>query len=129
LDLLDKSLRAHHGSRVADGGLAALRRRVEVFGLHVAKLDVRVHASAVREPDERLRETLSTAARMQRRHGRQAVHRLIVSLTPSADDLAAADALARDAGYEAQVVPRFETIADLRNAPAVLGEHLERAPR
>jgi phosphoenolpyruvate carboxylase len=128
LDLLDESLRAHRGSRVAEGGLAALRRRVEVFGLHVAKLDVRVHASAVREPDERLRETLSTAARMQRRHGRQALDRLIVSMTRSADDLAAAEALANDAGYEAQAVPLFETIADLRNAPDVLGEHLDRSP-
>ena len=102
LDLLDESLRAHRGSRVADGGLAALRRRVEVFGLHVAKLDVRVHASAVREPDARLRETLATAARMQRRHGKQALDRLIVSMTRSADDLAAAEALAAEAGYEAR---------------------------
>jgi phosphoenolpyruvate carboxylase len=129
LDLLDESLRAHRGSRVADGGLAALRRRVELFGLHVAKLDVRVHASAVREPDERLRETLATAARMQRRHGKQALDRLIVSMTHSAGDLTAAEALAGEAGYEAQAVPLFETIADLRNAPAVLREHLDAAPR
>jgi phosphoenolpyruvate carboxylase len=129
LDLLDESLRAHRGSRVADGGLAALRRRVEVFGLHVAKLDVRVHASAVHAPDDRLRETLATAARMQRRHGKQAVDRLIVSMTHSADDLAAAEALAAELGFAAQPVPLFETIADLRNAPAILGEHLDRACR
>jgi phosphoenolpyruvate carboxylase len=129
LDLLDESLRAHRGSRVADGGLAALRRRVEVFGLHVAKLDVRVHASAVHAPDDRLRETLATAARMQRRHGKQAVDRLIVSMTHSADDLAAAEALAAELGFAAQPVPLFETIADLRNAPAILGEHLDRARR
>jgi phosphoenolpyruvate carboxylase len=129
LDLLDESLRAHRGSRVADGGLAALRRRVEVFGLHVAKLDVRVHASAVHAPDDRLRETLATAARLQRRHGKQALDRLIVSMTHSADDLAAAAALAAELGFAAQPVPLFETIADLRNAPAVLGEHLDRAGR
>jgi len=129
LDLLDASLRAHRGARVADGGLAALRRRVELFGLHVAKLDVRVHAAAVREPDERLRETLATAARMQRRHGKQALDRLIVSMTHSADDLSAAEALAREAGYDAQAVPLFETIADLRAAPSVLAEHLDAARR
>jgi phosphoenolpyruvate carboxylase len=129
LDLLDASLRAHRGSRVADGGLAALRRRVEVFGLHVAKLDVRVHASAVREPDDRLQETLATAARMQRRHGKQALDRLIVSMTCSANDLAAAGALAAEAGFDAQPVPLFETIADLRNAPAVLGAYLDAHPR
>jgi phosphoenolpyruvate carboxylase len=129
LDLVDESLRAHRGSRVADGGLAALRRRVELFGLHVAKLDVRVHASAVREPDARLRDTLATAARMQRRHGKQALDRLIVSMTHSAEDLAAADALAAEAGYEAQAVPLFETIADLRNAPDVLRAYLDDSPR
>jgi phosphoenolpyruvate carboxylase len=128
LDLLDSSLRAHRGSRVADGGLAALRRRVELFGLHVAKLDVRVHASAVREPDERLRETLETAARMQRRHGKQALDRLIVSMTCSAGDLVAAGALAAEAGFDAQPVPLFETIADLRNAPSVLGAYLDGHP-
>ena len=38
------SLRAHGGARIADGRLAALRRRVEIFGFHLAKLDVRLHA-------------------------------------------------------------------------------------
>ena len=49
LDLLDDSLRAHGGERVADGGLATLRRRVEIFGLHLAKLDLRTHARAVHD--------------------------------------------------------------------------------
>ncbi|HEY6053400.1 MAG TPA: phosphoenolpyruvate carboxylase, partial [Gaiellaceae bacterium] len=129
LDLLDASLRAHRGSRIADGGLAALRRRVEVFGLHLAKLDLRTHSRAVREREPRLLETLAAAARLQRRHGTEALDRLIVSMTSSADDLAAAEALARDAGLAAQAVPLFETIADLRNADAVVAEHLDRAPR
>ncbi|HEY6016913.1 MAG TPA: phosphoenolpyruvate carboxylase, partial [Gaiellaceae bacterium] len=129
LDLLDASLRAHRGSRIADGGLAALRRRVEVFGLHLAKLDLRTHSRAVREREPRLLETLAAAARLQRRHGAEALDRLIVSMTSSADDLAAAEALARDAGLTAQAVPLFETIADLRNADAVVAEHLDRAPR
>ncbi len=41
LDLVDASLRAHRGARIADGGLADLRRRVAIFGLHLAKLDAR----------------------------------------------------------------------------------------
>ncbi|HEX4930099.1 MAG TPA: phosphoenolpyruvate carboxylase, partial [Gaiellaceae bacterium] len=64
LDLIDRSLREHRGSRVADGGLADLRTRVELFGFHLAKLDLRVHASAIREPDERLLETLRAGARV-----------------------------------------------------------------
>ncbi len=36
--------------RIADGALAALERRVELFGFHLAKLDVRLHAREVRAP-------------------------------------------------------------------------------
>src|SRR5262249_3378416 len=41
LDLIDRSLRANRGRRLADGRLADLRARVELFGFHLAKLDVR----------------------------------------------------------------------------------------
>ncbi|HEY2936801.1 MAG TPA: phosphoenolpyruvate carboxylase [Gaiellaceae bacterium] len=129
LELVDASLRAHRGDRIAGGGLAALRRRVEIFGLHLAKLDLRIHASAVREPDARLRDTLAAAARLQARHGRRALDRLIVSMTRSDGDLAAAEALAEAVGLDAEVVPLFETIADLRAAPAIVSESLDRRPR
>ena len=65
LDALDALLRAHRGGRIADGRLADLRARARTFGLHLAKLDLRVHASAVRAPDERLRSTLAAGARVQ----------------------------------------------------------------
>ncbi|HET7568171.1 MAG TPA: phosphoenolpyruvate carboxylase, partial [Gaiellaceae bacterium] len=129
LELLERSLRAHRGARIADGGLAALRRRVELFGLRLAKLDLRTHARAVREREPRLLETLAAAARLQRRHGSEALDRLVVSMTASADDLAAAERLAREAGLDAAAVPLFETIADLRSADAVVAEHLDRGPR
>ena len=48
LDVLDRSLRANRGARIADGRLAGLRRQVEVFGFHLAKLDVRLHARRAR---------------------------------------------------------------------------------
>ena len=69
LDDLDTLLRAHRGERVADGRLADLRARARTFGLHLAKLDVRVHASAIHAPDDRLRATLAAASRAQVRHG------------------------------------------------------------
>ena len=50
LELMDASLRANRGARIADGALAELRRRVELFGFHIAKLDVRVHATSSRRP-------------------------------------------------------------------------------
>ncbi|NJN82254.1 MAG: phosphoenolpyruvate carboxylase [Caldilineaceae bacterium] len=44
LHLVDRSLRAHGGQRLADGQLADLIRCVNVFGFHLATLDVRQHA-------------------------------------------------------------------------------------
>ncbi len=129
LDLIDRSLREHDGMRIADGRLADLRARVELFGFHVAKLDLRVHSSAIREPDERLRETLRAGTRVQRRHGRVALDRLIVSMTGTAQDVLDAERLAADEGLDVLGVPLFETIADLRAARGVVEELAARRPR
>jgi phosphoenolpyruvate carboxylase len=129
LDELDATLREHRGERIADGGLADLRSRVRVFGLHLAKLDVRVHASVVRAPDDALRRTLDAAARAQRRHGVGALDRLIVSMTRTAADVLAAEALAAEAGLAVQGVPLLETIDDLRRAPTLVAELLDSSPR
>ena len=48
LEVLDRSLRQNRGERIADGGLARLRRRVEIFGFHLARLDIRLHARDLR---------------------------------------------------------------------------------
>ena len=129
LALLDRALRAGRAGRVADGGLAALRRRVETFGLHVWELELRLHARAVREPDERVRATFAAAARAQGRHGKRALHTLIVSMTSSAGDVQAAEELAREAGLEVTVVPLLETIDDLRSGPELVSELLDARPR
>jgi phosphoenolpyruvate carboxylase len=129
LDGLDVLLRAHRGERVADGRLADLRARARTFGLHLAKLDLRVHASAIRKPDDRLHATLAAAAGAQARHGAHAVDRLIVSMTRTADDVLMAEALARDAGAALEGVPLLETIADLRAAGPLVEEILDRSPR
>ena len=129
LDGLDALLRAHRGERVADGRLADLRARARTFGLHLAKLDLRVHASVVRAPDDRLHYTLAAAAAAQERHGARAVDRLIVSMTRTADDVLDAEALARHAGAALAGVPLLETIADLRAAGSLVEELLDRSPR
>ena len=98
LDLVDASLRHHLGARIADGRLAALRRRVAVFGLHVARLDVRVHADQVRAPDDRLRATFAAVREAQRVHGVEALDTLVLSGTESAQDVLAANDLAEQAG-------------------------------
>ena len=46
LDLLRRSLAAHHGDLLADGRLADLVRTTRAMGLHLATLDVREHAEA-----------------------------------------------------------------------------------
>ena len=44
LGVIRASLAANGGARVADGRVARLERMVELFGFHVASLDVRLHA-------------------------------------------------------------------------------------
>ncbi len=122
LEILDRSLRANRGARLADGRLAALRRRVELFGFHLAKLDVRLHASELARPTARTRRTFAAAARAQARHGEQALDTLVISGTSSSADVQAAIDLAAEAGAHLSPVPLFETIGDLRAAPRIVGE-------
>ena len=120
LDVLDRSLRAHAGARIADGRLASLRRRVELFGFHVAKLDVRFHAAELREATPRVREGLAAVAEGQERFGERAVDTVIVSGTETAADVLAVVDLAGESGARVSPVALFETIRDLREAPAVV---------
>jgi phosphoenolpyruvate carboxylase len=124
LDVLDRSLRANRGARLADGRLAALRRRVELFGFHLAKLDVRLHASELAGPTARTRRTFAAAGRVQVRHGEHALDTLVISGTRSAADVVGALDLADDAGVRLSPVPLFETIDDLRAAPRIVEELL-----
>ena len=119
LAVLDRSLRGNRGARIADGELAALRRRVELFGLHLAKLDLRIHAG---DPDERVRRLLDAGRRARVRHGTGALGTVVVSGTESAEDVRRVHDLA---GGELSVVPLFESLESLRAAPRILGELLD----
>ncbi len=121
LELLDRCLRAGRAARVADGRLAALRRRVELFGFHLAKLDVRVHARELREPSERIGKTFATVSRVRARHGPEALDTVIVSGTSSAADVIGVLDLTDE---PLSVVPLFETVDDLRDAPGIVEELL-----
>ena len=44
LHLLQRSLLAHRGERIAGGRLGTLVRQAEIFGFHLASLDIREHA-------------------------------------------------------------------------------------
>ena len=104
LDVLDRSLRANRAARVADGGLASLRRRVELFGFELAEVEVRVHARDAVEPDARIKELLVAAGRT-----------VIVSGTTTADDVERVRALTSSPN----VVPLFESVESLRAAPRI----------
>jgi phosphoenolpyruvate carboxylase len=120
LGVIDASLRAHRGARIAEGALATLRRRVEIFGFHLAKLDVRLHAREL--AGERVPETFAAVRRVRARHGPEALDTVIVSGTSSAADVLAA----LDASDEPlSIVPLFESIGDLRAAPRVVEELLD----
>jgi phosphoenolpyruvate carboxylase len=81
---------------------------------------------------ETARDTFATfqaMARLQRRFGPEACRRYVVSFTRSPADLVSVAALARlavpEAGLEVDVVPLFESRADLEAAPQVLDGLLE----
>lgn len=139
LRTVQNSLAASGARRHAFGGLQHLIWQVETYGFHLTELEVRqhsqVHAEALAELDagaelsERTQEVLEVfraIADIQRRHGLRAAGRYVVSFTRSADDLAAVHRLAHYAlGDQApvlDVVPLFETFADLQAAPGIMAE-------
>ena len=146
LRCLQEALVAGGAPRQAHGELHGLIWQAQTFGFHLADLEIRQHSGVHRtalaeigsggprspETDEVL-ATLRTIALLQQRFGAQACHRYVVSFTTSAEDIAAVHALAERAGApnpapELDVVPLFETTADLRNAREVLDRMLELEP-
>lgn len=141
LRIVQDSLAAAPAPRQAYGHLQQLIWQVETFGFHLTELEVRqhsaVHAKALAELDAggpRSSQTLEvldvfrSIAAIQERLGPRAAGRYIVSFTQSADDLAAVHRLA---AYAAEgggaapvldVIPLFETFADLQAAPRILAE-------
>ena len=125
LDVIERSLRAHGGERIADGRFARLRRGLELFGFHVAKLDVRFHAEELRRGTPRVREALAAVASAQQELGERAVDSVVVSGTESAEDVLAVVDLAAESGARVSPVPLFETIRDLGEAPAIVASLLD----
>lgn len=141
LRVVQGSLVAAGAARQAYGGLQQLLWQVETFGFHLAELEVRQH-SAVHEKvlaeceaggplsaqAEEVLEVFRAIAQIQKRYGPGAAGRYIGSFTRTAADLAAVHALARHAVGPSgrmpvlDVIPLFETFADLQAAPGVLAE-------
>src|SRR5271165_1254489 len=150
LRIVQESLAAAGAAKQAFGELQHLIWQVETFGFHLAGLEVRqhseVHARALAElrpagppgaepgaepggswsaQTEEVLATIRAVAWIQDRFGVDACRRYVVSFTRSADDIAAVYELARyaaDGGPipRLDVVPLFESAADLAHAPDVL---------
>jgi phosphoenolpyruvate carboxylase len=144
LEIVQQSLVNAGAHRHAYGHLQQFIWQVETFGFHLAELEVRQHSAVHRkvlaevesgEPlsdvAEEALEVVRAIAHIQKRYGPRAAGRYIVSFTQSADDLAAVHRLARAAvGPNGtppvlDVVPLFETFADLQAAPGILAEIIE----
>jgi phosphoenolpyruvate carboxylase len=70
-------------------------------------------------------ESLGAARQIQERNGEQGVHRYIISNTQSAANVLEVWLLAQFAGWfdrqlKLDIVPLFETVEDLRNAPTIM---------
>ena len=142
LRTVQDSLIAAGARRHAFGGVQHLIWQVETYGFHLTELEVRqhsqVHRQALAELDaggDRSEKTIEVldvfraVAEIQREYGPRAAGRYVVSFTQSAQDLANVHRLARYAlGDDApvlDVVPLFETFADLQAAPAILAETVQ----
>ncbi|GAA4159229.1 phosphoenolpyruvate carboxylase [Gryllotalpicola daejeonensis] len=147
LRIIQSSLREGGADRAASGELQHLIWQVETFGFHLADLEVRQHSKVHRQVLEELRsgsprseladevlEVFHTISALQKRFGVDAARRYIVSFTQSAEDLANVYELAKRALGSAEaapvldVIPLFETFADLNNSTDILDGLIELEP-
>jgi phosphoenolpyruvate carboxylase len=132
LRVIERSLAANAGEHAGLSRVRRLVRQVQVFGFHLAMLDVRVPAAWVREsaradppvgPGMRAMEALAT---MQRCTTRRSAESFILSMTHGHEDMLATLQLAKAAGLvrtgdaAVSIVPLFETLDDLERCPREL---------
>ncbi len=146
LRLVQQALAAAGAPRQAFGELQQLRWQAETFGFHLAELEVRQHSAVHARVLAQVRSgapltpeasevaaTFQAIAWIQGRFSPAACRRYVVSFTRSAADIAAVYELARsfirNGGLEElDVVPLFESGADLENATRVLDDMLALEP-
>ena len=182
LDVISDSLRANHGLAMTRPRLNTLRRAADIFGFHLATLDMRqssdVHDRVLTElcreagvcadyaglseadkielllselsqprllrspyltySDETVSElaVLKMARLVREQFGARAIRNYIISHTETVSDLLEVLLLQKETGLmrisghgepsqaELMVIPLFETIPDLRNAPSIMDSWL-----
>jgi phosphoenolpyruvate carboxylase len=148
LETLRASLAANRGLRIARTLVDPLILQVRTFGLHLHTIDIRQHANvhaaalqdAIADPaaatlpgelsDETssVLETFRVVAEMKNGCSPEAIRQYVISGASTVEDVLAVVRLARLGGVRVEgtdrdpglmPVPLFESIEDLRNAPAV----------
>ena len=151
LEAMRTSLVQNRGSRIARTLIDPLLLQVRTFGLHLHTLDIRqharVHAQALKEtiadtvaptlpaslsPEtSSVLETLRVVAEVKKSCSPEVIRHYVISGAASLDDILAVVRLARLAGVKVEgssrdpgvmPVPLFESIEDLRQAPAICRE-------
>jgi phosphoenolpyruvate carboxylase len=180
LQTIADSLTRNGSARVAAGRLRGMRRAVQVFGFHLAPLDLRQHSGVheqvvaelfqvgaqregyraldeserrrwlleelmlprlLRSPyfsyspeTEKELQIFAAAAELQRRYGGDALPVYIISSSTDVSDILEVALLLKEAGLmhpgdppriAMNIVPLFETIADLRSSVEVMDELLQ----
>jgi phosphoenolpyruvate carboxylase len=130
LRVLQDSLAAAGASRLARGEVQALIWQAQTFGFHLAELEVRQHSSVHERAGPEVLETMEAIADLQTTYGEASCRRYVVSFTRDAADVAAVYELAGRAKRTPvlDVVPLFESLDDLRRAPAVMDEVIALPP-
>ncbi len=151
LEVLRASLAAHGGLRIARTLIDPLILQVRTFGLHLHTLDIRqharLHAAALKEAisdsiapqlhgalsaeSASVLETFRVVAEIKNGCSPEVIRHYVISGAANVDDVLNVVRLARLGGVKVEgsgrdpgvmPVPLFESIEDLRNAPAVCRE-------
>ncbi len=143
--LIQMSLKANRGERLAHTYISSLLRKVRKFGFHLHTLDIRqharVHAEVVKELGDELKnepasdaarellDTFGTIAELKRTYPSHSIRHYIISGAESEDDVMNVVQLAKVAGVQVAAsandpglmpVPLFESIDSLRAASKVM---------
>jgi phosphoenolpyruvate carboxylase len=124
------SLRAGGAAVLADGELQDLAAQIDAFGFHLASIEVRQHAEVLRRAvavtDDEVDATFRAISSIQSGLGEAACHRVIVSFTRSAEDVANVYELARRADptlpRRLDAVCLFESGAELASTTEILDD-------
>lgn len=107
--------------RAANGRLDRLIRKMSTFGFHLAHLDFRDNSTKLDAAPDELTAEFQAIRQLQTDHGADSAHRFILSMTRSAQDILRLRKIAFAADCRSiDLVPLFETIDDLKNAPSIL---------